>query len=52
MTYHLDDESFTPGVSSEQTKREEPKDFFKALFDFLTRFFRYLKQAFEKKLQK
>lgn len=52
MTYHLDDESLTPGVSSEQTKREEPKDFFKALFDFLTRLFRYLKDAFQKKLQK
>lgn len=52
MTYHLEDESLTPGVSAEQTKREEPKDFFKALFDFLTRLFRYLKDAFQKKLQK
>lgn len=52
MTYHAEDDSITSGVSGEPTKRQEPKDFFKALFDFLTRLFRYLKDAFQKKLEK
>ena len=46
--FNVEDESLTPVVSGEPTKREEPKDFFKALFNFFTRLFRYLKDAFKK----
>ena len=48
MTFNFEDESLTPEVNGEPTKREEPKDFFKALFNFFTRLFRYLKDAFKK----